>query len=183
MSTKNKLRTSKLAPLKESISVMEKEKIKELKQKIKPKQTKTILCDPNLMSHLEAIHKRFAVTIYTDANNFGFICKKYYISKLLAEIGLSNPKSKTYSKATHSIREIIEANINYRKKFGLNIKEIDKSLPIMYWLPKMHKTPIGARLIVLQNTAAQSHSLIQFFKMIFNTVESFDNKSFFFFKL
>ena len=32
--------------------------------------------------------------------NFAFICKIYYISKLLAELYLSNSKSKTYAKVT-----------------------------------------------------------------------------------
>ena len=67
---------------------------------------------------------------------FAFICKIHYISKLLVEVGLSNSKSKTYSKATHSIEEIIQGNISYCKRFDLNITELDKSLPIMYWLPK-----------------------------------------------
>ena len=43
-----------------------------------------------------------------------------------------NQKSKTYSKATHSKDEIIQANINYCKKVDLNIAELDKMLPIMY---------------------------------------------------
>ena len=71
----------------------------------------------------------------------------YYISKLLAELGLSNPRSKTYSKATHSIKEIIQAKISYCKKFDLNIKELDKLLPIMYLLPKIHKTLVCGRLL------------------------------------
>ena len=71
----------------------------------------------------------------------------YYISKLLAELGLSNPKSKTYLKATHSIEEIIQAKISCCKKFDLNIKELDKLIPIMYLLPKIHKTPVCGRLL------------------------------------
>lgn len=76
--------------------------------------------------------------------------QKSYISKLFAEAGLSNSKSKVYSKAMHFIKEIIQENINYCKAFDLNIKEIDKSLPVMYWFSKMHITPIGARFIFAQ---------------------------------
>ena len=65
-----------------------------------PKQTKPILCDPDVKSYLEALRKRFSVvTIDKAANNFAFICEKYYISKLLGEVDLSNLKFKTYSKA------------------------------------------------------------------------------------
>ena len=47
------------------------------------------------------------------ANKLTVIGKINYISKPLAELGLSNSKSKTNSKATHSIKEIISANISY----------------------------------------------------------------------
>ena len=87
---------------------------------------------------LEALHKRFVVLT---------ICQIYYISRLLTENGLSNSISKIYSKAAYPIKEIIQANINYCKKFDLNITELDKLLPILYWLLKIHKTPIGARFL------------------------------------
>ena len=52
------------------------------------------------------------------------------------------PKSKTYSKVTYYIEEIIQTNINYCKKFDLNITELYKTLLITYWLPKIYKTLI-----------------------------------------
>ena len=86
----------------------------------------------------------------------------------MAERGLSNSKSKTYSKATHSIEEIIQANIIYRKRFDLNIKEIDKSLSIMYWLPKIHKKSIDTRFIVASkncSTKPLSDTISKIFKL------------------
>ena len=81
---------------------------------------------------VEELHKGFViVTIDKATKNFGFIYKQYFIFNLLSENGISNSKSKTYSKATHSIEEIIQANINYSKKFDLNITELDKLLPIL----------------------------------------------------
>ena len=59
----------------------------------------------------------FVVTKDNAVKYFAFICKIYYISKLLEELDLSFSKSKTYSKATHFIEEIIQANICYCKKF------------------------------------------------------------------
>ena len=47
--------------------------------------------------------------------------------------------------------------------FDRNIAELDKTLPIIYWLLKMHKTLIGARCIVAsKKTTQQSHSLMQY---------------------
>ena len=48
-----------------------------------------------------------------------------YISKLAVELGRSNSKSKTYSEATYSIEETIQANISYCKKLHLSITELD----------------------------------------------------------
>ena len=52
----------------------------------------------------------------------------------------------------------------------------------MYWLPKMHKTPAGARLIVASYYCILplSDTISKIFIMVFNTVESFHNKSFFY---
>ena len=116
------------------------------------------------------------VTIGKAANKFTFICNKFYISKLLAEVGLSNSKSKTYSEVAHSIDKIVAANINYCQKFDLKILKLDNILPIMYWLPKMHKTPTSSRFIVASKNYSSnpfSDTISKTFEMIFNAVESF----------
>ena len=89
----------------------------------------------------------------------------FYKKKLFVEGDLSNSKSKTYSKATHSIEEIIAVNISYFKSFELNIIELDKLLSIMYWLYKIHKRPIGATFIAASKNATESHSLIEYQKL------------------
>ena len=51
----------------------------------------------------------------------------------------------------------------------------------MHWLPKIHKTPAGARFIVVSyycSTNPLSDIISKIFKMVFNTPESFHNKSF-----
>ena len=53
----------------------------------------------------------------------------------------------------------------------------------MYWLPKILKTPVGARFIVASyycSTNPLSDTISKNFKMIFNTVESFHKKGFFY---
>ena len=84
----------------------------------------------------------------------------------------------------NSIEETIQANINYCKKFDLNIKETDKSLLIMYWLLKMHEKPTGWWQFVVASksysTKPLSNRISKIFKMIFNAVKSFHNKSFFY---
>ena len=61
--------------------------------------------------------------------------------------------------------------------------EPDESLPIMYWLPKIHKTPIGARFILASYYCSNnpiSHTISKNFKKIFNDVEIFHKKGFFY---
>ena len=94
-------------------------------------------------------------------NQFCFYLQKNRISNLLEEVGLSNSNSKIYSPVTYFIVKIQE-NINCCQKLDLNLAGLDKSLPIMYWLPKMHKIPIAARYTAASKTTAQSHSLIQY---------------------
>ena len=51
----------------------------------------------------------------------------------------------------------------------------------MYWIPKMYKTPIGARFIAASKNCCikpLSDTIAKIFNMIFSTVESFQSKSF-----
>ena len=53
----------------------------------------------------------------------------------------------------------------------------------MYWLPKIDKTPAGARFIVASyccSTNPLPDAISNIFKMIFNTRENFHKKSFFY---
>ena len=53
----------------------------------------------------------------------------------------------------------------------------------MYWLPKIHKTPVVTRFIVSSyycSTNPLSDTISKNFKMIFNTAESFHKKGFFY---
>ena len=97
--------------------------------------------------------------------------EKYITS--LAQLDLSNSKSKICSKGTHSIEEIIQTKIRNGKNFDLNITELDKLLRNMYWLPKIHKTLVGSRLILASYYCSinpLSDTISKIFQMIFNTV-------------
>ena len=56
----------------------------------------------------------------------------------------------------------------------------------MHWLPKMHKKPVGCRFIIASkdcSTKPLTKAISNVFKMIFDTVESFHNKSLFYSRL
>ena len=86
----------------------------------------------------------------------------------------------TYSKANFSKDDIIKYNENYCQKFDLKLTDKDCSQPIMYWFPKLHKTPIGARFIIASkncSTKPLSGVIFKIFKMLFKHNKDFNNKS------
>ena len=56
--------------------------------------------------------------------------------------------SSTYLQHKNLRRKLLNLTSNAAKKCDLKITEQDKTLPIMYWLTKIHKTLIDARFIV-----------------------------------
>ena len=90
---------------------------------------------------------------------------------------------KTKYLVTNTKKEIINQHINYCKKFGLDVSKEEEELPIMYWMPKIHKSPIGCRFIVASkkcSTKPLTKTVSHIFKMIFAHVENFNIKSSFF---
>ena len=155
-----------------------------LKNKIRPTITKQILKDPEVKKDLEKLHRRFVIVpIDKASNNYAFICKSFYVSKLLDEVGVNGNLNPTYSKTNEKIEDLIENNVNLCKRFDLNVNPKQHTLPIMYWIPKLHKTPIGARFIVASKTCATkpiTEVISRIFKMIFTHIESFHKKSLFY---
>ena len=49
------------------------------------------------------------------------------------------------------MEEILIANV-YCRKLDMHFHGNGKTLPVMNWLPKMHKTPTGSRFIVASKT-------------------------------
>ena len=84
------------------------------------------------------------------------ICRKYNISKQLAEVSPNKNENSTssYSQTQKSKEDTLKTNIKYSKTPNLKLTEQDKTLPIIYQQPKMHKTPIGARAIVASKTCS-----------------------------
>ena len=157
-------------------------RINHLNNTLKVQQTNPVLSDPEVKSYLENLHRRFVIVpIDKASNNFAFICKSFYISRLKAELAQSDSNNNsTYKLSLKNPEELIEQNINLCKKFDLTVTEKEKSLPIMYWIPKMHKSPVGARYIVASKTCSTkpiTNVVSRVFKMIFTHVQSFHNKS------
>ena len=184
ISEKYKIHLSEFSVWKTHVIDKVKEKIKFLKTKTLPSPTRPVLSDPEVISYLEQLHRRFVIVpVDKAANNYAFICKKYYVARILDELGLNDKPSETYNMVNIPKCDIIKENSDLCKSFGLTVTEKQKTLPMMHWIPKMHKDPIGCRFIIASkdcSTKPLTQAVSKVFKMIFNTVESFHNKSLFY---
>ena len=157
------------------------DRIRDLKSKIVPQQSKPVLDQDEVKDYLKILHERYVVVpIDKAANNIAIICKRFYVFRLLQEIGVIGNESPTYQLSDRNRDEIIDTNIQLSEQYGLKLTEKQKSLPTMYWTPKMHYTPSRARFIVSSavcSTKPLSRIVSNTFKHIFNQVRSFHAKS------
>ena len=83
------------------------------------------------------------------ANNIVFICKKY-VQVLVKELCLQNTTSNTYQQVNDTLHNVLQQQNNtFDSVFGLKNNDDEfNCLPCICWLPKMLKTPSGARFII-----------------------------------
>ena len=95
--------------------------------------------------------KYVLVPIDKAAGNIAIICKKYFGTVSLKKIGILDAGNKTYEKINKIQEEIIQDNSEYNTHLKLSKGSKDNSLPIIYWIPKLHKNPVRSRFIIASN--------------------------------
>ena len=148
-----------------------------------------ILDNEDVKKELKALQKCFVlVPIDKASNNIAFICKQHYASVIRAELGYSGRSmrsgtcsSPTYNLLTDGVSDhIIEEHISELNEYGLEVEEEMKSLPSMYWSPKLHKDPICSRFIIASKQSSLKpllKDLTCIFKLFQKQVESYNDKS------
>ena len=124
-----------------------------LTNKVYTNEHRDFLSSPDIKNTLDNIHKDFVFFLVDKATgSVSLVCKRFYASVITRELGLNNNSSTdTYKNAGGlSANGIIDGNIRDLKiKFCIdNIPFENHRLPNMYWMPKMHKSPIKARFII-----------------------------------
>ena len=161
-----------------------KSRINVLKNKKVPMSAKSILSDSEVTSYLKDLHANFVlVPIDKASNNIAIICKRFYIERLLSEVGLSENPSNTYKISTEKPELIVDTNIHLCKSLNISVTEKMYCLPFMYWMPKMHYQPSRARFIVASaecSTKPISNIVSIIFKKIFQQIQNFHFKSHFY---
>ena len=160
------------------------DRVTALKRKVKFSICKPVLKDPNIVALISDLHSKFVfVPIDKASNNIAIICKRFYILKLISELGLNNIPSDTYKLSHFPAENIINRNIEFCSHFNLNVPDRLHALPFMYWMPKMHYQPSKARFILASATCSTkplSRLVSIIFKKIFHQIESFHEKCLFY---
>lgn len=179
-----KVSTPEFLSWKTKILELVEKRIKVLKSKRVPSTTKPSLQDEEVQSALSDLHKNFVVVpIDKASNNVALICKRFYIQKLLDEVGVPGDSSPTYKLSDRDPSDVVNDNISLCEKFGLTVEERLQTLPFMYWMPKMHYSPPRARFIVASSSCSTkplSKITSLLYKKIFNQVQNFHEKSTFY---
>ena len=155
-----------------------------MNRKKTPSATKPTLLDEDVQASLAELHSQFVVVpIDKAANNVAIICKRYYIQRLLNELGVPGNASPTYQLSDEDPENVIHNNALLCEKFGISLEERLRCLPFMYWLPKMHYNPPRARFIIASSSCSTkplSKITSSIFKHIFKQVQNFHEKSYFY---
>ena len=163
-------------------------KIESLMVKTKIHKCRNVLGDPLVKNDLEELHQNFVVAPIDKATgNIAFICKRFYASVIVEELGLRDASSSsTYKNITNKTsREVIDKHLKFlADKFNMKDSTSDNSrLPNIYWLPKMHKDPIKFRFIIAAPECSikpLSKTLVAIFKLFQWQIESYNLKCKFF---
>ena len=114
-----------------------------LKTKIVPQKTKQALHDEEVIQELQRLHQKFVfVSIDKASNNIGIICKRFYISRLVSEVGLSGEFSDTYKVNDTPPEEIIATNKRICEMFGLDCLIGSNVYLICIGFPKCTRNPL-----------------------------------------
>jgi hypothetical protein len=123
------------------------------------RHSRKTLDDVTVKTYLNEFHQKYVITPTDKAgNNFSIVCKTFYIACLLKELSISKGDvKKVDSKSTYRCLKtkpsaIVKRHRKYMESHNITLDESEMSLPFLYWIPKMHKSPTKQRYI------AASHS-------------------------
>ena len=138
---------------------------------------------------MKQLQDRFVICPIDKATgNIALVCKRFYALVLANELGLTNNDinnvDNTYQVVNFNSTEVIDKHIvDLKRIFNISSTEVNKCLPKMYWLPKMHKIPSKARFIVaapICSIKQLSKAVTTAFKIFFKMIERYNKISSFF---
>ena len=157
-------------------------KIEMLKKSTTTDCHKDILSDFNVKKSLIELYEKFVLTPIDKATgNVAIICKRFYAQTLIKELDMSPSgiikQNHTYKGETLKSSEIVKQHKNdLEKMFKIKVDNDNECIPHMYWLPKMHKSPIKSRFIIAYPKSSIKPLAIAItsdFKVLFHQIENY----------
>ena len=127
-----------------SIPDILKRRIRRLKRSVNTTH-ESIFYDPEVVRELSRLHENFVIVpADTASNNYTFVCRRYYVSILIEELGLNS-----FLGTLHTILQIFlhQNHESVLTAFGIDPNEDELDLPYIYWIQNMHKNPYKHRFI------------------------------------
>lgn len=163
------------------------ERVKIVRENLKTKFTSEVLKTDECMKALKQLQDTYVITpIDKAANNIAFICKRFYATILVKELGLhSSAGNETYVSLKEANKEkIVKEHVDtLSKEFNLTVPEQSKTLPHIYWLPKLHKTPIKFRFIIAAPDCSikpLTQTVTKLFKLFYKQIERYNEKTYYY---
>ena len=159
-------------------------KINKLKNKIKTNKVKSVFKDPGVKTNLDRLKECFVIVPIDKAtNNIAFVCKQFYAKVLINELKFTNVNNHQNTTYHHvhdlSKQQIIQDHKTYLKQLKINLKHNMENLPSMYWVPKMHKKPVGFRFIIASPQCSLkklAKDLTAIFRLFYKKIERYHQK-------
>ena len=102
-----------------------------------------------VISNLADLYDHYVIVPADKAlNNVVFVCKTYYLSCLKKELDLDDStSSNTYQHTSFTKNEILANHRSVLSSLNVNTIDKDMNLPLLHWIPKLHKNPYKQRFI------------------------------------
>ena len=112
-----------------------------------------ILDKPEVRTYIKFLHDRFVIVPVDKAsNNFGIVCKKFYLEVIKNELGISNDGNIIGNKVYKPVYQNAEEIYKFHQQkllstVGMELLDINQYIPLLYWTSKQHKCPYKFRFI------------------------------------
>ena len=87
------------------------------------------------------------------SNSYTFVCKRYYVSILIDELGLNSPSGNhtyMYNLTSFSASEVLDNYKSVLTSVGIDANDEELDMPYIYWILKMHNIPINIDKLPVQ---------------------------------
>ena len=103
--------------------------------------------------HINYLHDRFVIVPVDKAgNNFGIVCKSFYLDVIKNELGISDDGNIIGNTVYKPIYQKVNDIYTFHEEkllstFGMKLLDINHYIPLLYWTSKQHKCPYKFRFI------------------------------------